>query len=286
MNEQTDTTAFAPAMRLVIIAPKDPQSPAPNPNTNPWLILRRDHLPQAFDRLYEKRNLSLREARQAFEASLVALGTPFPEPVPFITLRMNTAQDGLPHAIGLRESLDWVAAETVAEALHTASLDEVPPEHIHAACAWALPQLQESIKHTVRTLLEDAAADAIRDAGLEPRPTPAEILAERRTVFAGTCFAPLPPAEYRLVLDLIRAATPKARQLGLNPHQLFCDGRIERLIPHDEAVFAFQHLPPARQENARAWIASALGWSTLYAEPCGKLPLRDVDSNAGGKESV
>lgn len=284
MNEPTDTTAFADTMRLVIMAPTDPTSPAPNPNLNPWLILRRDHLPLAFDRLHGKLHPSHREARQAFEAVLTELGTPFPKPAPFIALRMNTAQDGLPHAIGLRESLDWVAAETVAEALHTASLDDVPPEVIHMSCAWALPQLFETVKLSVRTQMEDAAADAIRDAGLTPRPTLTQILAERRKIFEGTSFAPLPPAEHQVILDLITAATPKARQYGLNPYQLFCDGRIGRLIPQTKALFAFEQLPPARQKHARSWIASALGWASLYAEPGEAYP--DFGPQAGGKESL
>ncbi len=226
MNEPTDTTAFADTMRLVIIAPTDPKSPAPNPNLNPWLILRRDHLPLAFERLHGERHPAHGEDRQAFEAVLTELGTPFPKPAPFIALRMNTAQDGLPHAIGLRESLDWVAAETVAESLHTASLDDVPPDVIQTACAWALPQIFETVKLSVRTMMEDAAVDAIRDAGLTPRPTLEQILAERRKIFEGTAFAPLPPAEHQVVLDLIAAATPKARQYGLNPHQLSATGGL------------------------------------------------------------
>lgn len=289
MKERTDTTAFAPTARLVIPAPADPKSPAHNPNHNPWLILRRDHVLKLVERVYAQRNLPKHEMRSALEETLNEMRAPFPESVPFVTLRMNTHQDGLPHAIGFHESLDWVAAETVASVMHTASLDDVPPEYIQGACAWALPTLIETIRLSVRTMLEDAALSVLEEAKLTPRPTPAQMLAERQKIFEGSCLAPLPTQEYQLVLDLITAATPRARQLGLNPHQLFCDGRIELLIPHDKAVFSFQHLPSARQDNARRWLASALGWGTIYCRtepdwwPRGSDSL-DPAPGQGGKE--
>lgn len=128
MKERTDTTAFAPTTRLVIPASGDPKSPAHNPNRSPWLILRRDQVLDLIERVYAQRNLPKREVRSALKATLNELRAPFSESLPFVTLRMNTHQDGLPHAIGFHESLDWVAAETVASVMHTASLDEVPPE--------------------------------------------------------------------------------------------------------------------------------------------------------------
>lgn len=267
MNIEKDKTTAAAKARPVKPAPKDPKSPAQFPNPNFWLIIRRDEIPESLAPLYEARHLPKRQWLSLAETVVTALGTPFSQPAPFAALRMQPTPNGLPLGIALHESLDWIVAEATAEAIRTASLDEVPPAVIQAACSWAMPQLMENLKLSVRVTVEDAAADAIRDAQLTPRPSPAEILAERRQVFAGSHLAPLPPAEREVVVALIEAATPIARRYRLNPHQLFCDGRIANLIPHDPALFAFERLPLARQANARAWLASALGWGTIYPEP-------------------
>lgn len=267
--------AYAHTVRLVSLPPQDPKSAPVNPQPlNAWLIIPRHSLTQTLEPLCAQRHLPKGKFLAALEATLVKAGTPIPYEVPFIALRMAATQDGRPHALGLSESLDWTVTETVAEAMHTAALDEVPDYVIQHACHWSLPTLIETLKLSARVMMEDAAREATIEAGLSPRPTAEETLAALRQVYACLGLAPLPPDEYQLLLDLLKAATPVARKQGLNPHQLFCEGRLHRLIPGDQALFAFEHLPPARQDAARLWVAAVLGWGKLYIPPA-PLPLGD-----------
>jgi hypothetical protein len=185
MND-TPKPVYAHSVRLDPRAPATAMSVPVNPNPmRAWLIIPQDSLTQTLEPLCAQRHLPRHQFLAAMEATLIGASTPFPGEVPFVALRMTATPDGCPHALGLNDSLDWTVAETVAETLHLAALDEIPPSVIQESLSRNLPALINALKLSARTLVEDTVREAVIETLLTSRPTPGPLEMDAELAEAG-----------------------------------------------------------------------------------------------------
>lgn len=236
--------------------------PQPPPTRSRWIVIARENLDLMLDSLEMTAVLSPSVRRNTKVEILETCGNRNPQHLPYLLLFERGSQA---RAVPLARNLDGLLAELLFYEMR--ALDQKTPDEgfTHYASTHLLPLFQQQIAQHARFLVEKTLTELARKWNL-PGSAQArrQRLAEAFEYVAGLGASVLPEDVYPVLEAVLEAARQAVQRHGLNPEQLFADGRLGTVLRDHPAWLAFSALPEAHQEEARRWLICTLGWQRYY----------------------
>lgn len=167
------------------------------------------------------------------------------------------------HVIPLSHSIDAAVYDTI----HSTVLELLPnsPQRYRqemAECFMTEFMIRESksVSRFIRRCLLDCEVDEFSHE-LKTKPNPADELLAR---VKSTVALPENSALISAVEDLLRDGSMLASRHGLNAHQLFAAGQLDRIMKNHPSWLRFRKFSSKEQREARHWVISAHSWSRFF----------------------